>query len=307
MLWEIGLNIAGDPSIPYGGNRDMCITVGSGGQADFRPSLKLASGSAIMAHDVVKGAIDMAFVNPSGLLTQAYRGVGLFDAPLPVRIVANYPSWDQFVIVAHERTGLRTVQDIADAKYPLKISIREDPTHSTLVLIDQIYGFSLDDIVSWGGELKLTGGPGNEERRLQPLRDNSLDAVADEGLVVWFDEALANGYVPLTYSDDCFEQVCALGWRRFDLHPGDFYQNLGHDHACFSFSGWPIYTRETMPEQAVYDVCEAIVSREAEIPWEERAWSGIAQPFTETDSTPMDVPLHPGTERWLAENAGRLG
>ena len=78
-------------------------------------------------------------------------------------------------------------------------------------------------------------------------------------------------------------------------------------HACFSFSGWPIYTRETMPEQAVYDVCEAIVSREAEIPWEERAWSGIAQPFTETDSTPMDVPLHPGTERWLAENAGRLG
>ena len=27
MLWEIGLHIAGDPAIPYGGNRDMCIAV----------------------------------------------------------------------------------------------------------------------------------------------------------------------------------------------------------------------------------------------------------------------------------------
>src|SRR3990172_8876285 len=35
MLWEIGLDVAGDLAIPYGGNRDMCITVGSGGQADF--------------------------------------------------------------------------------------------------------------------------------------------------------------------------------------------------------------------------------------------------------------------------------
>ena len=51
MLWEIGLHVAGDFAIPYGGNRDMCITVGSGGQADFRPSLSLATGSAIMAHE----------------------------------------------------------------------------------------------------------------------------------------------------------------------------------------------------------------------------------------------------------------
>ena len=310
MLWEIGLHVAGDPAIPYGGNRDMCITVGSGGQADFRPSLKLASGSAIMAHDVVAGNVDMAFVNPSALLTQAYRGVGMFDASMPVRIVSNYPSWDQFAIVAHKRTGLKTVQDIKDSKYPLKISVREDPTHSTLVLIDQIfsvYGFSLDDLVSWGGELKLTGGPGNEERRLQPLRDGALDAVADEGLVAWFDVALAHDYVTLDFSDECFEQVCALGWRKFTIRPGDFYKNVDHDYACFNFGGWPIYTRESMPDDVVYDVCSAIVARQAEIPWEPRSWTDISLPFTDNDATPMDVPLHPGTERWLKDMEGKLG
>jgi len=309
MLWEIGLHIAGDPAIPYGGNRDVCIAVGSGGQADFRPSLRLASGSAIMAHDVVAGNIDMAFVNPSALLTQAYRGVGLFEAPLPVRIVANYPSWDQFAIVAHKRTGLKTVQDIKDAKYPLKISVREDPTHSTLVLIDQIfavYGFSLDDLVAWGGELKFTGGPGHEGRRLKPLREGALDAVADEGLVAWFDVALAHDYVTLDFSAECFDGVCALGWRKFTIRPGDFYQHLDRDYVCFNFGGWPIYTRESMADDAVYDVCAAIVARGEEIPWEARSWTGIALPFTESDATPMDVPLHPGTERWLKDNKGKL-
>lgn len=309
MLWEIGLHIAGDPAIPYGGNRDMCITVGSGGQADFRPSLKLASGSAIMAHDVVAGNIDMAFVNPSALLTQAYRGTGLFEAPLPVRIVASYPSWDQFAIVAHKRTGLTSVQDIKDSKYPLTISVREDPTHSSLVLIDQIfsvYGFSLKDLVSWGGALKLTGSPSHPENRMTPIREGSLDALADEGLSAWFDEALAHDFVPLDFSDDCFEVVGGLGWRRVVIRPGEYYANLNRDYACFDFGGWPIYTRDSMPDDVVYDVCGAIAAREAEIPWEARSWSGIAQPFTETPATPMDVPLHPGTERWLKDNADKI-
>src|SRR3954468_3191647 len=70
MLWEIGLDIAGNPDTPYGGNRDMVITVGSGSAAQFRPWLRLATGSAILAHEVAKGGIEAAFVNPSALLTQ---------------------------------------------------------------------------------------------------------------------------------------------------------------------------------------------------------------------------------------------
>ena len=96
-LWEIGLHLAGNPATPYGGNRDMVITVGSGAGAAFRPWLRLATGSAILAEQVAAGdGFDLAFVNPSALLTQAYRGVGLFRAPLPVRIVAVYPSWDRW-------------------------------------------------------------------------------------------------------------------------------------------------------------------------------------------------------------------
>src|SRR5436190_586645 len=112
LLWEAGLKIASNPETPYGGNRDMCIVVGSGGGDTFRPWLRMATGSAIMAKDVCGGGLEMAFVNPSGLLTQAYRGKGLFSEPLPVRVVANWPSWDRFVCVFHPDSGIHSFADI---------------------------------------------------------------------------------------------------------------------------------------------------------------------------------------------------
>ena len=190
------------------GNRDMVITVGSGSGAGFRPWLRLATGSAILAEEVAKGGgVDLAFVNPSALLTQAYRGVGLFRTPLPVRIVAVYPSWDRFVFMVHPRTGIRSLAEIKAKRYPLRVSVREDPTHSTLVLIEQafaLHGFALKDIESWGGGLVTCGGP-SDVRRLAPLARGEIDAIFDEGIKVWLDEALAAGLAPIALEDAEFE------------------------------------------------------------------------------------------------------
>ena len=137
FLWEIGLDVAGNPATPYGGNRDICITVGNGSGAAYHPALRMATGSPILAHDVAAGGIEAAMVNPSAFLTQAYRGVGLFAHPLPLRIVASYPSYDRFVFMVHPRTGIRSLADIRDRRFPLHVSVKEDPTHSTRVFIDQ--------------------------------------------------------------------------------------------------------------------------------------------------------------------------
>jgi TRAP-type uncharacterized transport system substrate-binding protein len=304
MLWEIGLHIAGNPATPYGGNRDMIICVGSGSGERFRPWLRLASGSAILAEGVVKGDVEAAFVNPSALLTQAYRGVGLFKTPLPVRIICNYPSWDRFVMAFHPRTGIRSVADIKAKKYPLRVSVREDPTHSTIVLIDQIFalhGFTLADIESWGGKLVLCGGPGDERRRLQPMARGEIDAVFDEGIKVWLNEALAAGLEPIGFDASEYEQLGKLGWRRVTI-PKLVFPGLPHDVDTIDFSGWPIYCNASLPEQTAYDICAAVAAREAEIPWEKMSGGNAVQAVTETDATPMDVPLHPGAERWLREH-----
>jgi len=305
MLWELGLGFAGNPAIPYGGSRDLCITVGNGSGVEFRPMLRMATGSPILAHAVAKGTLEMAMVNPSAFLTQAYRGVGLFPNPLPLRIVAVYPSHDQFVFMIHPRTGLRSLREVKEFRYPLQVSVKEDPTHSTRVMTDQVlaqYGFSLADIESWGGKLHMSGSP-SDVRRMEPLRRGTLDAIFDEALVIWFDEALACGLEPIELEPEIFAQVATLGWHRVVL-PAGSYPHLKRDHACIDYSGWPLYANAALPDQVVYDVCAACAARAAEITWEDDCYTGITQLWRETVATPMDVPLHPGAERFLREHGG---
>jgi TRAP-type uncharacterized transport system substrate-binding protein len=304
MLWEIGLHVAGNPLTPYGGNRDTCITVGSGGSDTFKPWLRLGTGSAIMAEDVCRGNLEMAFVNPSAMLTQAYRGVGIFKQKLPVRVVASYPSWDRFVITVNPKCGITSLAQMKEKKLPLRISVREDPTHSTHVLIEQVlslHGFELKDVENWGGKLVLCGGPG-DVRRLDPVAKGEMDMIFDEGIKTWLPQSLAGGMVPLTLTDAEFAHLMALGWRKKTLPP-ERCAGLKQTHTCIDFSGWPIYCSANLDEKMVYDVCGAIAAREFEMPFEADDYHGVAQLGRDTEETPIDVPLHPGAERWFREHA----
>jgi TRAP-type uncharacterized transport system substrate-binding protein len=303
-LWQIGLHIAGNPETPYGGNRDMCIVVGSGSGESFRPWLRMATGSAILAQAVAAGDLELAFINPSGLLTQAYRGVGLFSEALPVRVVANYPSWDRFVCAFLPQTGLHSLAEVKARRYPLRLSIREDPTHSTRVLVDQMLqfaGFSLDELVAWGGELRLVGGPG-DQRRLDAIAAHQVDAIFDEGIRTWLPTAFEAGYEAITPDEPILTQLEALGWRRVIL-PQSRYPSLPADHMCIDFGGWPLYTSAALPDETAYDICGALQARADWIPWEEGAYTGIDQVGRDTEATPLDVPLHPGAERWFQEHS----
>ena len=145
MLWEIGVHVAADPTARATNNREMCIMVGNGSGDKFTPSLRMATGSPWLAMDVARGDLDVAIMNPSALLTQAYRGTGMFSQPLPLRALANYPSWDRFVLAVHPRTGLRSLAELKARRYPLRLSTRQDPAHATRILTDQLcslYGFT---------------------------------------------------------------------------------------------------------------------------------------------------------------------
>jgi TRAP-type uncharacterized transport system substrate-binding protein len=303
-LWELGLNFAGDPATPYGGNRDVCIAIGNGSGEAFRPFLRMATGSPILAHAVAKGSLEMAFVNPSALLTQAYRGVGLFKAPLPLRVVGVWPTLDWFVFAVKKSLGFRTLADIKKARYPLQVSVKEDPTHSTRVLTEQVlglYGFSLADIEAWGGRLHMSGSP-SDRRRMEPMRAGTLDAVFDEALVIWFADALKCDLVPLEIEPEMFARIEALGWRR-GVVPRSRYPGLAADHVCIDYSGWPLYANASLDADTVYKLCAGFAARADEIPWEE-SFTGVSQVWRNTGATPFDVPLHPGAERFLRENYG---
>ncbi len=305
-LWEIGLHIAGDPKEPYTGNRDVCISVGSGSSEHYRPWLRMSSGSSILAHAVAHGELEMAIVNPSAMLTQAHRGTGLFAKPLPVRIIASYPSWDRFVFAIHPRTGVTSLAQVKERRLPLRISVREDMTHSSHVLIAQtleLYGFTLNDVVSWGGSLQLNGPP-MDKRRLEAMRNGTVDAVFDEGIIGWLDHALEAGMKPIAVEDTVLGKLQAIGWRKSVL-PAKVHPRLGADHVCIDFSGWPLYANASLPDDVAYKACAAIHARIDEIQWDDQPWApfgGMGALGQETEATPRDVPLHPGAEKWYREH-----
>ena len=301
MLWEIALGIAGDPGIRYYEDRDVSIVIGNGSGEAFTPALRMAPGSPALAHAVCRGDLELAFVNPSAMLTQAYRGTGLYSEPLPVRVIASYPSYDRFVAAVHPRLGVTSLAKVAEQRMPLRASVREDATHSTRVLLDQLlplYGFTLADFEAWGGSLQLNGPPG-DARRLDGIRDGSIDIVFDEGIPAWLNTGLENGLQPLHLEDDVLTKMEAIGWRRVIL-PKDRFPLLERDVVTIDYSGWPLYTRASLPDEMAYKVCGAIAERAEYIRWES-SYTGIAQIGVETEATPLDVPLHPGAERWYRE------
>ena len=74
----------------------------------------IGSGSPDGITEVSEGGAGLAMINPSAVLTMAHRGTGPFGSPLPVRVIAVLPSYDQTTLGVMERTGLRSFADLRE-------------------------------------------------------------------------------------------------------------------------------------------------------------------------------------------------
>ena len=169
-------------------------------------------------------------------------------------------------------------------------------------MIDQLlplYGFSLGDIESWGGSFQLNGPPG-DQRRLDAIADGSVDIVFDEGIPSWLPVALDHGMKPLELEAGIMAQMEALGWRDVPLPKGRF-PALDRDYRCIDYSGWPLYTRASLPDEDAYKICAALGARADQMPLG-GDFIDVGQLGKDTEATPLDVPLHPGAARWFQEH-----
>ena len=80
---------------------------------------------------VANGELDLAAINPSAFLSMAYRGTGPYPEPLPVRVIAVMPSLDVMLFAVSERTGVTSLADLRERRYPLRASVRRSPAHGT--------------------------------------------------------------------------------------------------------------------------------------------------------------------------------
>jgi len=252
--------------------------------------------------EVRRREADVAIINPAAPLTLAYRGTGPFRESIPVRVIAVIPSSDMFVLAVCESTGLISLSDIREHRFPLRVSLRGQKNHSLHLFVDQILseaGFSLDDIVAWGGQVRYDPGmPGRD--RINFVQRGEVDAIFDESLDSWGNRALDLGMRFLSFGEPILQRLEVMGFRRATITKAS-HPKLSADIETLDFSGWPIFTHAAASDSMVTSFCEALEARKESIPWQGEGGLPLEQMCRDSIDGPLDIPLHPAAESfWRA-------
>ena len=269
--------------------------------------VSFATGSFREITAVAAGEYSLAWVNPSVLLTMAYRGKGPFKKRLPLRTIATFPSFDVMGFAVHQSTGITSLAQIKQQRIPLRVSTgyipKSDLTGSatmfTVSATLKAAGFTLADIRKWGGKIHSVPRPSYPGRRAA-IENGTIDAVFDEGIKSWGQTALDNGFRYLPVDGAVLKQLKALGYRPSVMSRCGF-RGLKEDISTVDFSGWPMIVRADMSNDLAYALCEAIEQRKQAIPTDNFKPLSMAQLCANDDEAPYDVPLHPGAKRFYRE------
>jgi TRAP-type uncharacterized transport system substrate-binding protein len=271
--------------------------------ADEWPVTLFASDSPATIHEVAAGKVQFAMINPSMILKLAALGSAPFNEPLPLRTIAVLPASDQMVFAVRQKTGLKTLSDIRTQKFPLRVSLRGQPDHSLHVITDHVLeaaGVSLDDIRSWGGEVRYDGGMPYAANRIGAVERGEIDAIFDEGVSAWGNMALELGMTFLSLDEMILQRLEEVGLRRSVIEHKKF-PRLTADVPTLDFSGWPIYTGVNTSDNLVVDFCRALEASKDRVPWAKDAPLPLAQMVRDTPEGHLEVPLHPAAERFWRE------
>jgi TRAP-type uncharacterized transport system substrate-binding protein len=270
-------------------------------------SLSFATGGFREIEAVAEGKVSLAWVNPSALLTMAYRGKGPFRKRLPLRTLAVFPSYDVMGFAVHESTGIASLSQVKKQRFPLKLStrlvtptaLRENSTMFTVAAVMRAAGFSFAELRKWGGKIHLAARPSDPARR-ESIEKGTVNAVFDEGIKSWARTALENGFRFLPVDGTVLKRLVVMGYRQTFMTQSRF-PGLAENVATIDFSGWPMIVRADMPEDVAYALCEAIEKRKEVIPTDNYKSLDIAQLCANDEEAPYDVPLHRGAERFYRQ------
>ena len=248
--------------------------------------------------------VDVAFVNPSPVVTMAYRGRGFYKRKWPLQALAAFPSWDRIAFAVAKDLGIRSLRDIARRRIPLKIATRssgvDNTTYYTVSKILSLHGLSFAKIKQWGGSWEESPWP-SSPRRKESIRRGEVNAVFDEGIHTWLDEALGCGFEVLHLEADILRALQAMGYRRAVI-PRARHRGLAEDIRTIDFSGWPLITHRWLKDDIAYSICEAIDARKSVITIDDKEPLNMKKLCRSTEAGPLQIPLHPGARKFYREN-----
>ena len=296
LVLEVASELVDQPEWRY---RQARISLREQG-GDGWPIALFGSDSPAAIAQVASGEVQVAMINPAAPLALALRGKGPFREPIALRAIAVVPSPDQLAFAVTKQTDVQSLRELRERRLPLRVSIRGQMDHSLHLVVKEVLsaaGFSLEDIISWGGQDPgLPKGP----NRLGAMQRGEVDMIIDEAVHNWLNVALESEMHVLPLDESMLTQLETLGFQRAVLPKAD-YPKLDSDVPTLDFSGFPVYTHANVPDSIVTAVCAALEARKEKIIWQEPGPLPLESMCRDTPSGPLNIPLHPAAERFWRE------
>ncbi len=244
-----------------------------------------------------------------------FTGKGLYAKAEPaawLRTIAWLPQEDRFLFAVAPWTGIESFEDIAVKKSPLKMA------GGAAAPVLKEYGFSYDDIVSWGGSVR----PMEHTARAARARHDAgeLDACFGDGSAYDFTAwtwMAQQGYRFLDVRPDVMERLEQQGLRR-NITPAGFLPGINRTLLALDDSHIVVTCHEELDDNLAYHLAMAVDQRKREIECasiqidyaeidrlplvQPKYWSSLTGPIErQWDGRVLGAPLHPGAERYYRE------
>jgi TRAP-type uncharacterized transport system substrate-binding protein len=269
----------------------------------WRDSELGGTGPALL---VDKKKYDFGFGNPVGLSRMAYLGRGFYKKKIPLRAIGVFPTWDRLIFAVRKTTGIQSIADIKQQRYPLRISTRrKGKLQTTLYVIEEVLkaygGLSLLEIEKWGGKVMEAASPSSPERAVA-IRSGTADAVFDEGVKSWGAAALDAGMQFLSVDDAVLHKMARLGFPSAML-TREHYPKMERDIRTVDFSGWTFFCHADLPSEIAYNMAKAVDLCYQQIPvdhFDKRPMT-MREFCCGGEAGQLNIPLHPGAKKYFRE------
>jgi len=262
------------------------------------------------------GAVDVAY-SKSIVNDHMYSGTGVYSRPEPatwLRTIAWLPQEDRLLFAVAPQWGITTFEELAAQKPPLKTAGGRVAPY-----LLKAYGFSYEDIASWGGT--ITSMRHTAEAARDRYERGELDFFTGDGSEYDFSAwrwIAERGYRFLNIRPDVMDQLSKdLGIRR-TITPAGFLPGIQENLLAIDDSHIVVTVHERLNDQVAYNLARAIDERKRDIecasiqvgygPDESLPlmrpsfWSSLTGAIShQWDAKILGAPLHPGAEQYYHE------
>ncbi|SFG50780.1 TAXI family TRAP transporter solute-binding subunit [Oribacterium sp. WCC10] len=198
-----------------------------------------------------------------------------------------------------DKTGISTLEELVEQKYPVKIVIKKDGTLGELSAekVFEALGVTFDDIQSWGGTVEKTGGDAIKSGLQDDIYDMTIDHIG-AGQSNTTELCLTHDMVDIQLADSTLEKLAGMGYDYITVDAGTWN---GQDTDIKTVGSQQcILVPASMDADLAYALTKAVCENASEL-GDAVASMSYFNPETAGTSTLTGVQLHEGARRYYEE------